>query len=603
MGGARVSALSSGIGSLLADDEGSVGAASTPTGSCPSVSSSWGALPTALPRILIVSRRHMRKAKFVDFVGEWHLELILRYGACPVIVPRCVGPDTTADEVTRLIDAYEPIHGVLLCEGEDIDLAAWPGALGPDGGRLSEEQVAAVAASHPSDAAVDVAKDLIEFELVRRCTTRGIPYLGICRGSQVLNVYRGGSIYSDIDTQVGGGVRHIDYANYDSHRHPVTVTPATPLADWFDGAAALDVNSYHHQGVRTLASGLSPMALSPDGLVEAFYEPATHDPDSGRYTVGLQFHPERMQDAAGVYDYPGCVGAYEAFGRAVRAYARRAVGVGAPPEPVEAALEAVPPPVAVVAGPSWSPLGQGYTPAGASAVGAPSKPKATTLNPTPAVGSPAIIASAPSGTSSASRPARNSPSSPRTCHKNAPPPDSHLSAAPTVLQLSLRVSRAHSEAIKSFDAASALYRTRRASEAAVAASLSRGASLLVATASPARSLHATVHGGCAARDALGDLYGPRLSPAVEALPVDPTTQLETAVVAAAAALARMSPSQLADAADMLRSLTGVAARLQERGEGLEGGGGRPRRVRGGVPEEEEEARPQGQVATAKGVKA
>ena len=586
---------SAGVASLV-DDIASVVASSTRTGSCPSVSSSWGALPQALPRILIVSRRHMRKDKFVDFVGEYHLTLILRYGACPVIVPRCVGADTTGEEVSRLIDAYEPIHGVLLCEGEDIDLKAWPGALGPDGGGMTDEQTATVAASHPSDASVDQAKDLIEFELVRRCVARGIPYLGICRGSQVLNVYRGGTLYSDIDTQVGGGVTHIDYNNYDSHRHPVSVTPTTPLADWFDGATALDVNSYHHQGVRTLAQGFTPMAHSPDGLVEAFYEPAAYDPDAGRYCIGLQFHPERMQDrSTGVYDYPGCVGAYEAFGRAVRAYARRAT-----PERVEAPLEQVPAPVSLGAPSPPMPAcsdgcdgGLASPRTNLSAAASPVHCAARTCPPAP-IQLPAatLVSLGPSPGIGRARSASASPSSRRGTDSDIPP------RAITAGRLGPRVSRAHSDAVSSFAVASQMYRTRRASESLHAASLSRGASLLASTSSAPRSLYATVHGGCAVRDALGLCNGGAAeSPSV----VEPMAQLEAAVVAAAAALARMGHAELSEASETLRGLVGVAARLQERGEALEKGGGCPRGVGTGLQEEEDETCPRG--APTKGVKA
>ncbi|CAM8900668.1 unnamed protein product [Rhodiola kirilowii] len=75
-------------------------------------------LALILPRVLIVSRRSVRKNKFVDFVGEYHLDLIVSYGAVPVIVPRVSGVDS-------LLDSFEPIHGVLLCEGADIDPALY----------------------------------------------------------------------------------------------------------------------------------------------------------------------------------------------------------------------------------------------------------------------------------------------------------------------------------------------------------------------------------------------------------------------------------------------------------------------------------------------
>lgn len=48
----------------------------------------------------------------------------------------------------------------------------------------------------------------------------------------------------------------------------------------------IQVNSYHHQGIRDLSFRLCPMAYSPDGLVEAFYH------SSKKFTWGVQWHPE-----------------------------------------------------------------------------------------------------------------------------------------------------------------------------------------------------------------------------------------------------------------------------------------------------------------------
>lgn len=283
--------------------------------------------PDLLPRVLIVSRRTVRKNKFVDFVGEYHLDLLVGYGAVPVIVPRVSG-------VHAMIDAFEPIHGVLLCEGEDIDpslYAAGAGDEDEDGG-LSAEQMEAVRRRHPSDAAMaDHEKDSIELLLARRCLDKGIPFLGICRGSQVLNVASGGSLYRDLELELGGHaavVRHIDYGDYDAHRHPVRVLPGTPLRDWFAVEdETIMVNSYHHQGVRRLAPRFAPMAFAPDGLVEAFYDPAEYSPGEGKFAVGLQFHPERMRKqcaSAGAgeedeFDYPGCPVPYREFVRAAAA--------------------------------------------------------------------------------------------------------------------------------------------------------------------------------------------------------------------------------------------------------------------------------------------
>jgi gamma-glutamyl-gamma-aminobutyrate hydrolase PuuD len=287
----------------------------------------------------------------VSSSGEYHLDLIVGYGAVPVIVPRVAG-------VHALLDSFEPIHGVLLCEGEDIDPSLYDSSSDAVDGSLSPEQLEAVRRLHPSDAAIDHEKDSIELRLARRCLERNIPYLGICRGSQVLNVACGGTLYQDVEHELvgpaadGTAVQHINYGDYDGHRHPVRVLPGTPLHEWFagdlaagdDGAQAqLMVNSYHHQGVRRLAQRFAPMAVAPDGLVEAFYDPDTYSPGDGRFIMGLQFHPERMRKPGGSdeFDYPGCARAYQEFVRAVVAYQEktavphlpRAVGAPVPAPP------------------------------------------------------------------------------------------------------------------------------------------------------------------------------------------------------------------------------------------------------------------------------
>ncbi|KAH8483320.1 hypothetical protein H0E87_027924 [Populus deltoides] len=205
-------------------------------------------LSVILPRVLIVSRRSLRKDKFVDFVGEYHLDLIVGYGAVPVIVPRVSG-------VHMLLDSFEPIHGVPLCEGEDID----PSLYEAETSNLSLEELEEIRRIHASDTAIDREKDSIELRLAKLCLERNIPYLGICRGSQVLNVASGGTLYQDIEKEVSKKiqesqrVKHMDYDNYDGHRHVVKVVENTPLHDWFRDSLEEDkmeilVNSYHHQG-------------------------------------------------------------------------------------------------------------------------------------------------------------------------------------------------------------------------------------------------------------------------------------------------------------------------------------------------------------------
>ncbi|XP_022894269.1 putative glutamine amidotransferase GAT1_2.1 [Olea europaea var. sylvestris] len=285
-------------------------------------------LSVILPRVLIVSRRTVRKNKFVDFVGEYHLDLIVSYGAVPVIVPRVTG-------VHMLLDSFEPIHGVLLCEGEDID----PSLYEAEASNLSAEELEEIRRLHASDTAIDTEKDTIEMRLAKLCLERNIPYLGICRGSQVLNVACGGTLYQDLGKELtdklplNERVVHMDYDNYDGHGHSVTVVENTPLHQWFkdsveDENMEILVNSFHHQGVKRLAQRFVPMAFALDGLIEGFYDPDAYNPEEGKFIMGLQCHPERMRKVdSDEFDYPGCPFAYKEFAKAVIAYQKKLNGL------------------------------------------------------------------------------------------------------------------------------------------------------------------------------------------------------------------------------------------------------------------------------------
>ena len=83
------------------------------------------------------------------------------------------------------------------------------------------------------------------------------------------------------------------------------------MAEWY-GTGDVWVNSYHHQGVKELASPFRPMAHAAEGLIEGFYDP------SHPFRIGLQFHPEGMQA-----DYPGRIRVFKSYLSAVEDYANR----------------------------------------------------------------------------------------------------------------------------------------------------------------------------------------------------------------------------------------------------------------------------------------
>jgi gamma-glutamyl-gamma-aminobutyrate hydrolase PuuD len=232
----------------------------------------------------VVTRRTERKGKYIDYVGEFHLALLIRLGILPVMVP-------VAEGAAACLPGYLPgMKGLLLVEGEDIE---------PKRYDARPENLRYVETTHP-------LKDKMEVRLIRHALRLKLPILGICRGSQLLNVVCGGTLYGDVQKEKGSGLRHIDAAHYDTYRHPISIVAGSRLEKWYR-RSTLRVNSYHHQGVRKLARRFEAMAFAEDGLIEAFCDP------NAEFVVGLQFHPERMLEEA-----PGNWRIWQAFGSAVR---------------------------------------------------------------------------------------------------------------------------------------------------------------------------------------------------------------------------------------------------------------------------------------------
>jgi putative glutamine amidotransferase len=219
------------------------------------------------PGVLVVSRRTVRKNKQIDYVGEAHLQLLLHLQVLPIIVPVVEGT------LACLPQFSQQMRGLLLVEGEDVE---------PKRYRARRANFKYLEKTHP-------LKDEIEIRLLREALRRGVPVLGICRGSQLLNVVRGGTLYGDVQKEKKSPLKHIDYAHYDTYRHRVEIIAGTPLKTWYRHRS-LQVNSYHHQGILRLAPAFKPMAAAEDGLIEAFYDP------KAEFVVGIQFHPERMPE-------------------------------------------------------------------------------------------------------------------------------------------------------------------------------------------------------------------------------------------------------------------------------------------------------------------
>jgi putative glutamine amidotransferase len=200
-------------------------------------------------------------------IGEAYLRSIQRAGGLPITIPRTIS-EAELEEYFPLFD------GVLFSGGGDIEVSRFDGE------------------DHPSVARVDHERDELELQLVKMAVNRGLPFLGICRGMQVINVSLGGTLYTDLDTHFPNAIPHQYFPEWprDHLAHTVRITEDGRLAQ-LTQESSLMVNSLHHQGINIIGSGLQPTAFSPDGLVEAVELPG-HS-----FGIGVQWHPECLPDA------------------------------------------------------------------------------------------------------------------------------------------------------------------------------------------------------------------------------------------------------------------------------------------------------------------
>ena len=171
-------------------------------------------------------------------------------------------------------DVVASVQGVLLTGGGDV-LPAIYGAI-----------------AHPTFDAAEPGRDEYEIELVRLALAADLPVFAICRGIQVLNVARGGTLIQDIADEVGTTVNHRVAMPQHSIAHDVWIESGSLLerlmGERFEDGETCPVNSRHHQAPKALGDGLISSATAPDGVIEAIEDPTR------RFCLGVQWHPENF---------------------------------------------------------------------------------------------------------------------------------------------------------------------------------------------------------------------------------------------------------------------------------------------------------------------
>src|SRR6266540_3975898 len=193
---------------------------------------------------------------------------VMQAGGVPVLIPSLIAQDGW--------DAlYSRLDGILFSGGGDIGLEYFPGE------------------PHPRIDDVDLSRDSIELKFVNTAAADGKPFLGICRGCQVVNVALGGKLYTHIPAQLPNALDH----DYPGNKrtilvHEVKIEEGTHIAEIF-GEPIIKVNSLHHQGLKDIAPSFRVAGHAPDGLVEAIELP------DHPFGLAVQWHPEWLTDQDG----------------------------------------------------------------------------------------------------------------------------------------------------------------------------------------------------------------------------------------------------------------------------------------------------------------
>lgn len=217
----------------------------------------------------VVARPEGEPPKLEVALATLYPEAIERAGGIPVIVPLL-----RAEAIAALLDR---VDGVCLPGGPDVQPSAY--------GEEPDPQLG------PTEPRVDA----VELALVKAADRRKLPILGICRGMQLLNVARGGTLHQHLPAVVGEELEHRQPEHGSITTHHVETTPNSRLRAAL-GGPRLEVNSFHHQAVKALGRDLTATAWAADGTIEAIEQPGE------RLVFGVQWHAEGLRAHAPLFE-------------------------------------------------------------------------------------------------------------------------------------------------------------------------------------------------------------------------------------------------------------------------------------------------------------
>jgi putative glutamine amidotransferase len=216
------------------------------------------------PRIGITLDTHDRPEHYESPTA--YSTAVEKAGGLPLLLPY----KSDLSLIPRYLDTLD---GILFSGGNDLDPGAWGETY------------------HAKAEPIDPLRQRFEMALLEEVERRKLPALGICLGSQLMNVYRGGTLTQFIpDRKLDPTIEHRKIENVWA-RHAVKVKPESIVARAL-GKTDIDANSSHKQAVNKVGNGLRIIGTAPDGVIEGVEDPSLP------LFLGVQWHPERLHNEA-----------------------------------------------------------------------------------------------------------------------------------------------------------------------------------------------------------------------------------------------------------------------------------------------------------------
>jgi putative glutamine amidotransferase len=197
-----------------------------------------------------------------SFLPQVYFDSVTKSGGIAVLLP----PQPVSEEIVSHV--LDRLDGLIVTGGRDVD----PARYGQD--------------PHPTTDAPSPERDAWEDALLRGAIERELPFLGICRGAQVLNVALGGTLVQHLPDLVGSTKYQLGEGNFNDV--PVEVQEGSELSELVGGGVIGKM--YHHQSIDRVADGLTVSGRTADGVIEAV------ELDSVPFGIAVQWHPEESQD-------------------------------------------------------------------------------------------------------------------------------------------------------------------------------------------------------------------------------------------------------------------------------------------------------------------